>query len=268
MLKQYKTTRRDKMRAYDKIRELEGELVKARQEVSVIDAFVKENIKARAAAEAIVEDDAEEKLMLRAKLKDAHEESGALRARLATQAAALESSRTNERALRDAMLTLEKQLARCSMTRDKYRDVCHRLEEVETDRAGLKVNLAHVEAECDMLASMVKDMRKSRGFDVRMFERAAEAALLANHDGAHGASQLVTEPEAHVARVEMEDTPSASEDEVVDDVVAASPETPHAPPSVIDPEDVEFISPRIQRAPNRTVVSTPDSASSSATFHF
>ena len=269
LLKQYKSTRREKMRAYDRISQLEDELTKARQEVSVIDAFVKENIKARAAAEAIVEDDAEEKLALRAKLKEAHAESGALRARLATQAAALESSRANERALRDATVTLEKQLVRHSMTKDKYRDACHRLEEAESDRAGLKLTLAHVEAECDMLAQLVRDMRASSGFDARMFERAAEAALLAHRDVRDATGDTVAQSagrDAHIVHVDMQHR-DASSSEAEDDVdVPTSPATPRA--SGIDPDAEEFISPRIQRDRNQTAVSTPDSASSSTTFHF
>jgi len=269
LLKQYKSTRREKMRAYDRISQLEDELTKARQEVSVIDAFVKENIKARAAAEAIVEDDAEEKLALRAKLKEAHAESGALRARLATQAAALESSRANERALRDAAVTLEKQLVRHSMTKDKYRDACHRLEEAESDRAGLKLTLAHVEAECDMLAQLVRDMRASSGFDARMFERAAEAALLARSNVRDATGNTVAQSagrDAHIAHVDMERR-DASSSEAEDDVdVPTSPATPRA--NSIDPDAEEFISPRIQRERNQTTVSTPDSASSSTTFQF
>jgi hypothetical protein len=269
LLKQYKSTRREKMRAYDRISQLEDELTKARQEVSVIDAFVKENIKARAAAEAIVEDDAEEKLTLRAKLKEAHAESGALRARLATQAAALESSRANERALRDATVTLEKQLVRHSMTRDKYRDACHRLEEAESDRAGLKLTLAHVEAECDMLAQLVRDMRASSGFDAQMFERAAEAALLAPRDVRDATGDTVAQSagrDAHIAHVDMQHR-DASSSEAEDDIdVPTSPATPRA--SSIDPDAEDFISPRIQRDRNQTAVSTPDSASSSTTFHF
>jgi hypothetical protein len=243
LLKQYKSTRREKMRAYDRISQLEDELTKARQEVSVIDAFVKENIKARAAAEAIVEDDAEEKLTLRAKLKEAHAESGALRARLATQAAALESS--------------------------KYRDACHRLEEAESDRAGLKLTLAHVEAECDMLAQLVRDMRASSGFDAQMFERAAEAALLAPRDVRDATGDTVAQSagrDAHIAHVDMQHR-DASSSEAEDDIdVPTSPATPRA--SSIDPDAEDFISPRIQRDRNQTAVSTPDSASSSTTFHF
>jgi hypothetical protein len=159
------------------------------------------------------------------------------------------------------------------MTKDKYRDACHRLEEAESDRAGLKLTLAHVEAECDMLAQLVRDMRASSGFDAQMFERAAEAALLAHRNDSRNVRDATGDTvaqsagrDAHIAHVDMEQR-DASSSEAEDDVdVPTSPATPRA--SRIDTDAEEFISPRIQRERNQTTASTPDSASSSTTFHF
>ena len=95
----------------------------------------------------------------------------------------MDDLRASEQRLRDEVFRLEKQLVRAGTLRDKFRATCHELEASNAERDERGQRLAHVDAECDMLAHMVRELRKSSGTDPREFMLAVERAI-ASHDDA------------------------------------------------------------------------------------
>ena len=257
LMRQYKSTRRERTLAYERAVELEEELTKTRETLRALEVKTRENARAYATAEAIIDEEADEKLTLRRKLKEATEDRAELVVRVETQRDAMDGLRASEQRLRDEVFRLEKQLVRAGTLRDKFRATCHELEACERERDERGQRLAHVDAECDMLAHMVRELRKSSGTDPREFMLAVERAL-ASHDDAPETSprEEVEQSSPSPQRSDVEegyDTP----DEDVDD---GARDDAHV--SFVDDD---FPSPPISGIVDAT--RTPDSAGSTA-FHF
>ena len=257
LMRQYKSTRRERTLAYERAVELEGELTKTRETLRALEVKTRENARAYATAEAIIDEEADEKLTLRRKLKEATEERAELVVRVETQRDAMDDLRASEQRLRDEVFRLEKQLVRAGTLRDKFRATCHELEACERERDERGQRLAHVDAECDMLAHMVRELRKSSGTDPREFMLAVERAI-ASHDDAPETSprEEVEQSSPSPPRSDIDegyDTP----DEDVDDGARDD-----ARVSFVDDD---FPSPPISGIVDAT--RTPDLAGSTA-FHF
>ena len=240
----------DAARALERIAALEARLATAREETRALEDREKELRGARGKAEAIADAEAEEKLALRKRLTETLGERAALKVECETQRETIESMRANERRLRDDALELEKRLARAASTRETYRKTARALEASERESAERGERLALVEAECVMLAEMVREMNKLSGVDPREFMAVAERALL-------GADVAPVAPSS-----ERSPSPAASDDGY------ATPDEDDAFALVRDAlaraDDDDFPSPPISGIVQR---GTPDSAGSTA-FNF
>jgi len=253
LMRQYKQAQREKSRAFDKVSEMQRDLVMAREAQRELEARAKDSVRAYATAEAIIDEDADEKLLLRGKLKETIEELASLRVRAETQRDAIEASRACEHTLRDEIRQLEKQLVRAATIKDKYRDACHELEYAERLVEEYKAKNAHLEAECVMLSEMVREMRRSSGVGAHEFMLAAERALLRDFAPERNAPAGVAVGDAQ--SLSGYDTP---ED---DSPVRVGEVAPQLSPFVDD----DFPSPPISAIVRDAA--TPDSSSSVA-FHF
>jgi chromosome segregation ATPase len=224
----------DDARALERIAALEARLKTAREEMRALEDREKELRGALGKAEAIADAEAEEKLALRKRLTETLGERAALKVECETQRETIESMRANERRLRDDALELEKRLARAASTRETYRKTARALEASERESAERGERLALVEAECVMLAEMVREMNKLSGVDPREFMAVAERALL-------GADVAPVAPSS-----ERSPSPAASDD------------------GYATPDEDDFPSPPISGIVQR---GTPDSAGSTA-FNF
>ena len=237
-------------RALERIAALEARVATAREETRALEDREKELRGARGKAEAIADAEAEEKLALRKRLTETLGERAALKVECETQRETIESMRANERRLRDDALELEKRLARAASTRETYRKTARALEASERESAERGERLALVEAECVMLAEMVREMNKLSGVDPREFMAVAERALL-------GADVAPVAPSS-----ERSPSPAASDDGY------ATPDEDDAFALVRDAlaraDDDDFPSPPISGIVQR---GTPDSAGSTA-FNF
>ena len=258
LMRQYKSTRRERTLAYERAVELEEELTKTRETLRALEVKTRENARAYATAEAIIDEEADEKLTLRRKLKEATEERAELVVRVETQRDAMDDLRASEQRLRDEVFRLEKQLVRAGTLRDKFRATCHELEACERERDERGQRLAHVDAECDMLAHMVRELRKSSGTDPREFMLAVERAI-ASHDDAPE-----TSPREEVEQSSAPSPPRSDIDEGYDtpDEDVDDGARDDARVSFVDDD---FPSPPISGIVDAT--RTPDSAGSTA-FHF
>jgi len=261
LMRQYKSTRRERTRAYERAAELEEELTKTRETLRALELKTRENERAYATAEAIIDEEADEKLALRSKLKAATEERAELVVRVETQRDAMDGLRASEQRLRDEVFRLEKQLVRAGTLRDKFRATCHELEACERERDELGQRLAHIDAECDMLAQMVRDLRKSSGVHPRDFLMAVERAILASNDVAAipaiPASGEEVEQSSSPARSDVDEGYGTPDEDVVDDA------RDDAHVSFLDDD---FPSPPVSGIVNDSA-RTPDSAGSTA-FNF
>lgn len=253
LMRQYKQAQREKSRAFDKVSEMQRDLVMAREAQRALETRARDSVRAHATAEAIIDEDADEKLLLRGKLKETIEELATLRVRVETQRDAIEASRVGEHALRDEIRQLEKQLVRAATIKNKYRDACHELDYREREVEELKAKNAHLEAECVMLSEMVREMRRSSGASAFEFMLAAERALLRDFAPEQNASADVAADDAQ--SLSGYDTPE--EDSPIQAGEAAPPS-----PSFVDDD---FPSPPVSAIVRD--VGTPDSSSSVA-FHF
>lgn len=141
----------------------------------------RETLRTRATAEAIIDEEADEKLTLQQRLKEALEERAALLVHAETQRDAMDEMRKAERHLRDENVRLEKELIRGRSIRDKLCASLRNLEDAERESAERGERLALVEAECEILAGMIREMRIASGASGDEFMRAAERALLFGH---------------------------------------------------------------------------------------
>ena len=259
LMRQYKSTRRERTRAYERAAELEEELTKTRETLRALELKTRENERAYATAEAIIDEEADEKLALQSKLKAATAERAELVVRVETQRDAMDGLRASEQRLRDEVFRLEKQLVRAATLRDKFRATCHELEACERERDELGQRLAHIDAECDMLAQMVRDLRKSSGAHPRDFLMAVERALLASNDvSAIPATGVeVEQPSPARSRSDVDEGYGTPDEDVVDDAR--------------DDAHVSFLDDDFPSPPVSGIVDdstrTPDSAGSTA-FNF
>jgi hypothetical protein len=268
-MKQYKATRREKTRAFEKVDALERELAHARESIKVLEQQSRNTVKAYAVAEAIIDEDADEKLLLRQKLKETVETLAETRVRVETQRETIESSYANERMLRDAILELEKQLARASSTRNKYRDTCLALEEAELRAEEFKTKHRKVEEECVMLAELVRELRCAADVDPREFLDATERAFRSRDLQSprpmpmspridRGGFDGVSPPPTTIPEIPT----SPVTDLRVSQTVSYRPET-----ETVALVDDDFPSPPISGIGGRSPLATPDSAASVG-FHF
>jgi hypothetical protein len=135
------------------------------------------------------------------------------------------------------------------------------LEACERERDELGQRLAHIDAECDMLAQMVRDLRKSSGVHPRDFLMAVERAILASNDVAAipaiPASGEEVEQSSSPARSDVDEGYGTPDEDVVDDA------RDDAHLSFLDDD---FPSPPVSGIVNDSA-RTPDSAGSTA-FNF
>ena len=181
LMREYKRARRERTRAFERIAELEDELARMREEMLAMERRERETLRTRATAEAIIDEEADEKLTLQQRLKEALEERAALLVHAETQRDAMDEMRKVERHLRDENVRLEKELIRGRSIRDKLRASLRNLEDAERESAERGERLALVEAECEILAGMIREMRVASGASGDEFMRAAERALLFGH---------------------------------------------------------------------------------------
>ena len=251
LMKSYKEARRERAKAHERIAELEARLATAREETRALEVRERQNAKMRGVAEAIIDEEADERLALRKRLTETLGERAALKVECETQRETIESMRANERRLRDDVLKLEKRLVRAASTREMYRKAARALEASERESAERGERLALVEAECVMLAEMVREMNKLSGVDPREFMAVAERALL----GADVAPRVEPPPE-------RSPSPAASDDGYV------TPDEDDASALVHDAlaraDDDDFPSPPISAIVQS---GTPGSAGSTA-FNF
>lgn len=257
LMREYKRARRERTRAFERIAELEGELARAREDVLVMEKRERETLRTRATAEAIMDEEADEKLTLRSKLKETLEERAALVVTVETQRDEIDELKKAERRTREEVVRLEKELVRGRSNRDKLRSSLRDLERIERESAERGARLAHVEAECDFLAQMVREMRRASGSSGPEFMRAAERALLVG-SSASPARSPPPEPRA---------TSSASEEDDDRDGYGTPNEA-----STVDIDDGrltddDFPSPPISNI-TRRFASTPDSAASASSVAF
>ncbi|CEF99064.1 Pseudouridine synthase, RsuA/RluB/C/D/E/F [Ostreococcus tauri] len=257
LMREYKRARRERTRAFERIAELEGELARAREDVLVMEKRERKTLRTRATAEAIMDEEADEKLTLRSKLKETLEERAALVVTVETQRDEIDELKKAERRTREEVVRLEKELVRGRSNRDKLRSSLRDLERIERESAERGARLAHVEAECDFLAQMVREMRRASGSSGPEFMRAAERALLVG-SSASPARSPPPEPRA---------TSSASEEDDDRDGYGTPNEA-----STVDIDDGrltddDFPSPPISNI-TRRFASTPDSAASASSVAF
>ena len=181
LMRQYKSTRRERtpLRTCGGAR---GELTKTRETLRALEVKTRENARAYATAEAIIDEEADEKLTLRRKLKEATEEraSSSSASRRSATRWTIFARLSSDFAMR-CFVWRSNSCARGRFAISFERRVTSWRRRRERDERGQR--LAHVDAECDMLAHMVRELRKSSGTDPREFMLAVERAI-ASHDDA------------------------------------------------------------------------------------